>query len=216
MISTTLPTSNLASNKALVITGTAVSLSNGNNNYTVTAFQPTVLGNAGNDSLNASALTIATNLNGGTGNDTLTGGSGNDTLFGSDGLDSILGGAGNDLLRGGLGNDTLTGGAGQDVFFFDTVLSGTNIDRVTDFVVNTDKIQLENTGAGLFTLLATGALSADNFAYNTAADGNDYLVFNTSTGALYYDADGNGVGAAVQFATLTLTGTLTAADFLVV
>ena len=31
---------------------------------------------------------------------------------------------------------------------------------------------------------------------------NDYLIYNTTTGALYFDADGNGAGLAVQIALL--------------
>jgi Ca2+-binding RTX toxin-like protein len=36
-----------------------------------------------------------------------------------------------------------------------------------------------------------------------AQDSNDYLLFVPSFGGLFYDADGNGAGAAVQIASLT-------------
>ncbi len=50
-----------------------------------------------------------------------------------------------------------------------------------------------------------------------AHDADDRIVYNPGTGALWYDADGNGAGAAVQIATLTgLAGALTQADFMVV
>jgi Ca2+-binding RTX toxin-like protein len=80
-----------------------------------------------------------------------------------------------------------------------------------------DKIQLEN---AIFTALtATGALGATKLrsgaGISAAADSDDYLIYNTSTGALYYDADGNGGGAAVQFAVLTGNPLLTAGDFVV-
>ena len=39
---------------------------------------------------------------------------------------------------------------------------------------------------------------------------------NTTTGALYYDADGTGAGAAVQFAQLNGTPILTVNDFLII
>lgn len=131
--------------------------------------------------------------------------------------DTLSGGTGNDTLVGGLGNDTLTGGAGNDIFVFDTALNATtNKDSVTDFVVGQDKIQLDK---DIFTVLTDeGALAADSFlasAAGTAADDNDYFLYNTSSGALFYDADGSGEGVAVQFATLTTKPKITANDFLV-
>jgi hypothetical protein len=35
-----------------------------------------------------------------------------------------------------------------------------------------------------------------------AQDANDFVLYNTSNGQVSYDADGNGPGAAVAFATL--------------
>jgi Ca2+-binding RTX toxin-like protein len=49
-----------------------------------------------------------------------------------------------------------------------------------------------------------------------AHDADDRIVYNTTTGALYYDADGAGGDAAIQFAILTGSpDTVTAADFVV-
>jgi Ca2+-binding RTX toxin-like protein len=49
-----------------------------------------------------------------------------------------------------------------------------------------------------------------------AHDADDRIVYNTATGALYYDADGIGGEAAIQFATLSGSPDhLTAADFAV-
>ncbi|GAB6142417.1 hypothetical protein JCM14076_31460 [Methylosoma difficile] len=51
---------------------------------------------------------------------------------------------------------------------------------------------------------------------NKALDGNDYLIYNSSTGGLFYDADGNGAGAAVRIAIMGVNLALTNADFVVI
>ena len=119
---------------------------------------------------------------------------------------------------GGAGNDTLTGGAGKDIFLFDAKLNvRSNVDLITDSKHGQDKLHLSKS---IFKMLATGKLSTDNFTANengTALDANHFIIYNTKTGALLYDADGSGSGAAVQFATLkNKPQNLTASDFLVV
>lgn len=52
-------------------------------------------------------------------------------------------------------------------------------------------------------------------ASGLAADANEYILYITSTGALYHDADGHGAGEAVQFAILHTKPDITAADFMV-
>lgn len=196
----------------------------GNDTYVVNISTDTVTENAGEgiDTVQSSiTYTLGSNVE----NLTLTGtsainGTGNtldNVLRGNSGANTLSGGSGVDTLNGGLGNDTLTGGAGNDVFVFDSALNAsTNKDTLSDFTVGQDNIQLSQ---AIFTALsATGTLAAEYFRSSTtgaAADGNDYFLYNTTTGALLYDADGNGQGTAVQFATLTTKPTLTAADFTV-
>lgn len=154
-------------------------------------------------------------LDGLAGVDTLNGEAGADTLLGGNGADTLNGGADNDSLNGGLGTDTLTGGTGADSFLFNTTLGGSNSDTITDFSSVDDTIVLDN---AMFTGLSDGALAAGVFRIGSAAlDADDRIVFNATTGALFYDADGTGAGTAVQFATVTApVGGLSAADFLVV
>lgn len=83
---------------------------------------------------------------------------------------AITGNSGSNSLSGGDGNDTLTGGVGADIFRFASALNATtNVDRITDFTptavaTTTDRIQLENTGTGLFTAITkTGTLAATAF-----------------------------------------------------
>lgn len=141
-------------------------------------------------------------------------GSGNLSGVGNSLGNAITGNAGANALDGRLGNDTLTGGGGADRFTFTTAPNASaNLDKIADFVHGTDKIVLEN---AVFTKLVPGALPATGLALNAPADGNDYIVYNTTTGAVSYDADGNGAGAAVPFVTLTGVPGLTQADFLVI
>ncbi|MBK8817057.1 MAG: cadherin-like domain-containing protein [Methylococcaceae bacterium] len=125
------------------------------------------------------------------------------------------GGAGNDRVSAGVGNDTLIGGSGSDVFRFDTALNATtNLDTVSDFVHGVDKIQLEN--SIFLGLTATGLLQAANFRASingAAGDANDFVLYETDSGALFYDADGTGAGAAVQIATLIGLPPVTSSDF---
>jgi Ca2+-binding RTX toxin-like protein len=124
----------------------------------------------------------------------LTGGAGNDVLNGAAGNDVLNGGAGNDTLVGGAGNDVLDGGAGNDVFLFNAAPGATNLDLVDDFVSGTDHLRLDNaifTAIGPDGALAAAAFNAGDFT--SGQDASDRLIYNTTTGALYYDRDGEGV-----------------------
>jgi Ca2+-binding RTX toxin-like protein len=150
-------------------------------------------------------------LNGGSGADDLYGGDGDDVVFGGDGEDLVDGSNGVDRLDGGAGADTLIGGAGADTFVFSTPLGGGNVDVITGFNVADDTIEL---AISVFGTIAAGPLAANAFVIGSAAaDADDRIIYDAATGALYYDADGNGGGAAIQFATLAPGLALTAADF---
>lgn len=187
----------------LTLTGTSIIDGTGNSQAN------TIIGNA-----------AANKLSGGLGKDSLIGGAGNDTLngdfdkdilMGGAGNDTLSGGQGNDILDGGTGNNILTGDGGNDIFKFTT--KG-HIDTITDYSL-IDTIQLEN---AVFTALKVpGTLAANQFKIGSKAlDSNDYVIYNNATGALLYDADGNGTGAAIQIAMIGSGLNMTNAEIVVI
>jgi serralysin len=142
------------------------------------------------------------------------GGAGNDELTGSAGVNMLGGGNGDDILNGRGGNDTLTGGAGFDTYLFASALDGVaNVDTITDWEA-ADQINLDD---AVFTGLAPGALAASAFTVGSAATTADHrIIYDSTTGALLFDADGSGAGAAIRFASIGAGQPLTSVDFLVV
>ncbi|MEP7302233.1 MAG: hypothetical protein ABI699_11945, partial [Caldimonas sp.] len=61
-----------------------------------------------------------------------------------------------------------------------------------------------------------GALAASAFVLGSvAADASDRIVYDQATGNLYYDADGNGAGAQILFATLIPGTVVTVGDLFI-
>jgi Ca2+-binding RTX toxin-like protein len=131
-------------------------------------------------------------------------------LTGNDHANVIFGSNGDNILDGKGGGDAMVGYGGADTFAFTTALGGGNVDAIIDFVTGTDKIGLDD---AIFTAIG-GTLNASAFVVGGAAgDADDRIIYESATGELYYDADGNGAGAAVLFATLDPGLALTASDF---
>jgi Ca2+-binding RTX toxin-like protein len=168
----------------------------------------------------------------GTGNaiDNQIGGNSNDNrLMGLEGNDTLIGFRGSDTLDGGAGNDTLTGDLdvadyphGPDHFIFDATPGSANADTITDFSSASDKIHLD--GRVMPEIGPSGNFSGGDVRFYAAAgatgghDADDRVVYDTSSGNLYYDADGNGSGAAQLIATVQTFGavaTLAATDIVV-
>lgn len=167
-----------------------------------TTDQPTLTGTASGDSLTGSS-----------GADYIVGLGGSDTLVGLGGNDKLDGGSSNDKLYGKDGVDILTGGSGRDTFVFDTAISG-GVDKITDFLAVDDTIRLEN---AYFTGLSTGSLASSAFHIGAAAhDSSDRIIYDQTSGALYFDADGTGSAVAQQFALLTPGTAVTNADFSII
>ena len=136
---------------------------------------------------------------------------------GTAGADILRGGAGGDLLDGGLEADTLIGGAGEDSFRFSTDLGGTNVDLIRDFDTGDDLILLDNAifaAVGGEGVLGLGAFHQS--ASGAAQDMGDRIIYDTDDGTLYYDADGSGADAAIEFAQLGRNLGLSAADFYII
>jgi glucose/arabinose dehydrogenase len=182
-----------------------------------------IYGGGGNDALSGGSGNDA--LSGGNGVDTLTGDAGNDRLAGGDGQDTLIGGSGADILNGGAGDDviaggsgrdTLTGGAGADSFVFNTAVSATSTDRITDYQAGVDVIVLDNAFFAALTGLE-GTLDAAHFTIGPGAElATNTIIYNPLTGALIYDSNGTGAGGAVVIAILPRGLDLLHGDILVV
>ena len=135
-------------------------------------------------------------------------------LTGNEYGQQIFGNAGTNRIDGGGGNDVLYGLGGADSFVFTAAPGGANLTTIADFSAADDTILLDRNA---FAGLAPGALNPNALVIGTQAlDTNDRIIYNSATGQLFFDADGSGSGAAVQFATLAEAPAITAADFLVI
>jgi Ca2+-binding RTX toxin-like protein len=165
------------------------------------------------------AGTAAMNLYGNSIPNHLLGNEGKNILDGGADGDLLSGRGGNDTLYGREGKDALSGGLGNDAFVFNTYRSPTtNVDRILDFtnaVGNNDYFALDDAFHGRLPL---GTLAANRFHVGASAhDLDDRIIYNRSTGDLFFDADGNKAGglAAVKFAHLDNHAALTNVDFVV-
>ncbi|RYG85994.1 MAG: hypothetical protein EON59_11005 [Alphaproteobacteria bacterium] len=132
-------------------------------------------------------------------------------LTGNELAQTISGTAGNDTISGGGGRDVLIGGGGVDTFLIGTVATG-NVAVLADFSASgaaTDRIGLSSTAFNVGT-----SLDAAEFVAGTAATtAAQRVIYDAGTGQLFYDADGNGAGAAVLFAQVVPGTAVTAASF---
>ncbi|WRH68665.1 MAG: Ig-like domain-containing protein [Planktothrix sp. GU0601_MAG3] len=163
----------------------------------------------GTTAINGTGNTLANIITGNTANNTLNGGDGNDSL------------------RGGAANDALTGGLGADKFIYNTnavfTTSAVGVDTITDFNISeTDQIVLDKTtftsissaaGTGFSVASEFAQVTTDALAATSAAD----IVYNSTTGGLFYNQNGTaaGLGTGAKFLTLTTKPVLTATQFLI-
>jgi Ca2+-binding RTX toxin-like protein len=145
-----------------------------------------------------------------------------DTLIGNSNDNTLDGGEGNDWLIGGNGNDMLIGGVGNDTFVFDQQAALDNVDTVSDFVDNYDRIALDD--AALTFLLGynsgDGLLAGDFTTYDGTPESwtaGAEIAYDYGDEALWYSASGDG-SDKMQIGTIhqPFVGTISAADFIVI
>ena len=178
--------------------------------------------------IDASKVLNGLTITGNDGDNVITGSILDNIIYGGGGIDKINGGTGNDQIYGGLGNDILTGGSGKNIFAFDAKPDDTsNRDLITDFK-STDTLLFKCQDSYYTTVFSVPNISGENTDENgnrkianaqfISGSGSDYkdikgipsilsgatrFLYDTTSGILSYDADGNGsIFSPVQVAQL--------------
>ncbi|MFM6188827.1 MAG: Ig-like domain-containing protein [Planktothrix sp.] len=147
---------------------------------------------------------------------------GKNNVVGSTRNDMIFGNASNNNLEGGAGDDEITGGEGADTFVYNNPNHGQDI--LTDFnpsFGDNFSISAAGFGAGLVagTALSTTASDTGVFVSGNTLNylGNmPHFFYNTATGVLGFDPDGNNAKPLTLLATLTTKPVLSANQFTMV
>jgi Ca2+-binding RTX toxin-like protein len=208
----------------------------GNNTISGSDGNDSIVTGSGADFLQGGSVAATAGLDVGFGDDTIIAGGGNDYLFGGSGQDVLFGEADNDTLQGSTEQDTLVGGAGADVFLyqFESDLNTTLADLITDFNPGEDKLYFSR-GVGGFPFEPIGGpsdlvpsqfivldTSYNGGAVNTQATTGigPVLVYEETSGVLWYDSDGGGATPADLVAFMkqpdNTIPTLTRADVVII
>jgi Ca2+-binding RTX toxin-like protein len=118
-------------------------------------------------------------------------------------------------FHGGAGSDVLKGGSGVDRFFFDSEMRSGDVDVISNFTLEQDKIVLDH---DIFKSLNAGSTLNPGMlaAGKVAQDANDHVLFDVGSGGLYYDADGRGGADAILIAKIDAVSMLSASNFIVI
>lgn len=181
---------------------------------TISTITYVVNGLGGNDSLAGGSGNDT--IFGNTGNDNIAGRGGNDRLLGGQGNDTLVGGAGNDTLVGSLGVDVLTSDSGADNFLYNSPNEGSDsISSASDTITNFsgsegDLILVSASGfggglvAGAPLSFTTSPSAPGQFFAAPGATGpanrTNRFIYDTSSGNLYYDDDGDSSGTTFLIA----------------
>ncbi len=135
-------------------------------------------------------------------------------LTGNNLSNNMQGNNGVNVINGGLANDFLTGGLGADQFVFNTAITGGgNLDTIADFVHGIDDFQLSQ---AIFANIGV-TLDLNELKQGiAAATGTEHIIYDGVTGNLFFDVDGFGATAQVQFAKVTAGIVLNTGDFIMV
>ncbi|MBG0743898.1 MAG: hemolysin, partial [Cylindrospermopsis raciborskii KL1] len=150
----------------------------------------------------------------------------NDDFIGDSSNNTLTGTAGNDYINGGAGQDILTGSGGSDIFVFQfgqSPVSGA--DRVTDFAIGTDKIDLLTSSGVAMSAPATFTRATNstdttlvNMINSVFADANGSLTGNQALGinsAALVSATTSGIAGTYLVINDGVTGFQSANDLLV-
>ncbi len=132
-----------------------------------------------------SATTVIENAYGGDGNDTIVGNDAGDHLHGGHGNDAITGGSGDDVIDGGAGADRMAGGAGNDTYLVDNpgdVVIEHSGDGIDTVVTGFDHVLADNVEN--VTLTGTADISA-------TGNGLDNVIVSNSGVDILAGGDGN-------------------------
>lgn len=116
--------------------------------------------------------------------------------------DRVTGSSKGDTLNGYEGNDVLVGYGGADAFLFTEQAKKSNADVIEGFKPGADQILLD---ASVFDAVkfGKGGVNKKQFELGEKADdGNDYIIYDKSSGKLFYDPDGEGGDKQQLIATL--------------
>ena len=164
---------------------------------TVTVLTSSTSGTSGNDVINASNAPAGHTISGLAGNDTI--------------IAPLLGG----VVIGGDGSDVITfaGNASADTLVFNSLVGADTIGgyAVANDSINVSKAAFAGVTSAVGPLLATEFESGAGLVAAATAAGR--FVYNTTTGALFYDADGSAGVAPVLVATFTGIPTLASTEF---
>ena len=94
-------------------------------------------------------------------------------IVGNSSGNSIKGGSGNDTLVGGEGDDTLIGGKGKNLFIYND-----GDDVITDYVVGTDKIKINDS-------IIDSKIDENDIILNFDGGGSLTVTNGQNTGATY-------------------------------